>query len=187
MKHLHLGHEEEELAALHALGALEPERAAAFERHLLEDGCETCRRQLEAMAGDCGELAHGVEPVPPPPAVRERVLGEAALRRPDDRGLVFAFADEGRWVEIQPGVFTKDLAPPRPGDRSRSYLVRMEPGSRLPRHSHECVEHCYVVSGSTIVGGRRMRAGDYSYAARGSVHEPIPSDEGALLFIVETG
>jgi hypothetical protein len=29
-------------------------------------------------------------------------------------------------------------------------------------------------------------AGDYSYAARGAVHEPIPSDEGALLFIVQT-
>jgi hypothetical protein len=31
-----------------------------------------------------------------------------------------------------------------------------------------------------------MRPGDYSYAPKGAVHEAIPSDEGALLFIVET-
>lgn len=71
--------------------------------------------------------------------------------------------------------------PARPGDPSRTYLVRMEPGTVLDRHGHERFEHW-----SAIVHGRRMRTGDYSYAPRGSVHEPIPSDEGALLFIVET-
>ena len=53
----------------------------------------------------------------------------------------------------------KDLIQPRPDDPSRSYLVRME---------------------------RHRARGDYSYAPRGSVHEAIRSDEGALLFIVET-
>jgi len=62
----------------------------------------------------------------------------------------------------------------------------MEPGTFLERHGHDHVEHCYVISGSTIVHGRRMRPGDYSYAARGTEHAEIPSDEGALLFIVET-
>jgi quercetin dioxygenase-like cupin family protein len=62
----------------------------------------------------------------------------------------------------------------------------MEPGTVLDRHGHRGFEHCYVVAGSTIVGGRRMGPGDYSYAPRGSMHEPVPTDEGAVLFIVET-
>ena len=185
MRHVVLGSQQETLAALYALGSLPPEEARAFERHLAEDGCAVCRRQLDAMLDVCGDLAVEPSPATPGPAVRERVLAGAAAdaSRP---GLVFAFADEGEWVELKPGVSIKNLNGPRPGDASRSYLVRMEPGTVLDRHGHECFEHCYVISGSTIVDGRPMRRGDYSYAPRGTVHEPIPSNEGALLFIVET-
>jgi quercetin dioxygenase-like cupin family protein len=119
--------------------------------------------------------------------VRSRILREvAADARPRAAALEFAFAGDGDWIELKPGVFRKRLMSPRPGDPSRSYLVRMEPGTVLDRHGHRGFEHCYVVAGSTIVGGRRMGPGDYSYAPRGSVHEAIPTDEGAVLFIVET-
>jgi anti-sigma factor ChrR (cupin superfamily) len=190
MRHDALTNEQETLAALYVLGSLEPAAAQSFARHLDEDGCEVCRRQVDAMAGVCGDLALAPAPVPPSPAVRARILSEAAGHARGPRRamppLAFTFAEDGEWIEIKPGVFMKHLIQPRPDDPSRSYLVRMEPGTVLDRHGHRSFEHCYVVSGSTIVGGRRMGPGDYSYAPRGSVHEAIPSDEGALLFIVET-
>jgi RNA polymerase sigma-70 factor, ECF subfamily len=163
----------------------EPDEARRFERHLVEDGCDVCCRRVEAMGEVCGDLALAPSPSAPSSAVRSRLLARVAAA-PASTGLAFAFADEGQWTELKPGVYAKQLMPPSPHDRSRSYLVRMEPGTFLDRHGHECFEHCYVISGSTIVHGRRMKPGDYSYAPRGAVHEPIPSDEGALLFIVET-
>ena len=188
MRHDVLTNEQETLAALYALGSLDPDEARAFERHLRDDACEECRRQVVAMAGVCDDLALAPSAVTPSAAVRSRILrevaGEASLRPP--AGFAFAFAGDGEWIELQPGVFRKDLMLPRPGDPSRSYLIRMEPGTMLPRHGHRGFEHCYVVAGSTVVGGRRLVAGDYSYAPRGTRHEAIPSDEGAVLFIVET-
>lgn len=190
MRHRTLTDEQETLAALYALGSLQPDEARAFEHHLSEDGCDVCRRQVEAMSDVCGDLALAPSPATPSPAVRSRLLttvaGAEHPRAAGSMGLAFTLADEGEWIELKPGVFTKELMAPTPGDPSRSYLVRMEPGTVLDRHGHECFEHCYVISGSIVVHGRRMRPGDYSYAPRGTVHEPIPSDEGALLFIVET-
>jgi anti-sigma factor ChrR (cupin superfamily) len=189
MMHRTLTEEQATLAALYALGSLDPDEARTFERHLVEDGCDACRRQVEAMGEVCGDLALAPSPSAPSPAVRSRLLTRVAAapgQSMASMGLAFAFAGDGDWIELKPGVYSKELMPPSPRDRSRSYLVRMEPGTFLDRHGHEYYEHCYVVSGSTIVHGHRMRPGDYSYAPRGAVHEPIPSDEGALLFIVET-
>ena len=189
MTHLTLTDDQESLATAYALGMLEPAETESFARHLADDACEACRRHVDAMAEVCGDLAVAPAPVAPSPAVRERLLdaigAEARRSRLPAAALTFTFAGEGDWIELKPGVFTKDLIAPRQGDASRSYLVRMEPGTVLDRHGHECFEHCYVISGSTMVHGRRMQAGDYSYAPRGTVHEPIPSEEGALLFIVE--
>ena len=189
MTHHSLTDETETRAALYALGALETDEAREFERHLIEDGCDVCRGQVEAMGRVCGDLALAPSPAAPSPTVRSRLLTQVAAAPPQDMaatGLAFAFAGEGEWIELKPGVYSKELMAPSARDRSRSYLVRMEPGTFLDRHGHEYVEHCYVISGSIVIHGRRMRPGDYSYAPRGAVHEPTPSDEGALLFIVET-
>jgi len=187
MKHDTLTNEQETLAALYALGSLDPAEAASFERHLTEDACDVCRRQVDAMAGVCGDLALAPSPVTPSPAVRTRILREiGGAPATATAGLAFAFVADGEWIELKPGVLRKMLMAPRPGDPSRSYLIRMEPGAVLDRHGHRGFEHCYVVAGSTMVGGRRMGPGDYSYAPRGTHHDAIPSDEGALLFIVET-
>jgi anti-sigma factor ChrR (cupin superfamily) len=187
VRHDVLTNEQEAQAALYALGSLDAAEARAFERHLTDDACDVCRAQVDAMLGVCGDLALAPPAVEPSPAVRSRILREIADdTRPRAGALEFAFASEGKWMELKPGVFRKKLTSPRPGDPSRSYLIRMDPGTVLDGHGHSGFEHCYVVAGSTIVGGRRMVAGDYSYAPRGSVHEAIPTDEGALLFIVET-
>jgi quercetin dioxygenase-like cupin family protein len=187
MIHTVLTDEQATLAALYVLGSLDPEAALAFERHLSDDACAVCRAEVEAMGGVVGYLGVAPTPAAPSPSVRSNLFTRVAETRDHSgRALAFAFGDEGEWIELKPGVFRKDLSSPTAGDPSRSYLIRMEPGTVLDRHGHDHFEHCYVVSGSTVVLGRRMGPGDYSYAPRGAVHEEIPSDEGALLFIVET-
>jgi cell division protein FtsB len=74
-------HEEfESLAALDAIGAATPAEAQQLREHA--DGCADCAR-AQAELGDAATLlARGLDPVPPPPDVRARVL--AAIGSRDD-------------------------------------------------------------------------------------------------------
>jgi anti-sigma factor ChrR (cupin superfamily) len=179
-------HEEQEaLAALYALGALPTDEAATFERHLVDEGCLSCREHVAAMQAVCGDLALAPAPSRPSPAVRERVLAAAArgkLQTVPSFG--FTLDAEGEWAEVGPGVSIKSLAG-TPADRTTSYLVQLAAGAVAPRHVHDRDEHCYVVSGDLHVAGRRLRSGDFHFAPRGSLHEGLRSDAGCVLLIVE--
>lgn len=175
------------LAALHALGALEGEEAAAFARHLAE-GCTACRTEVEAAAATARELvwAAPVAASSPPPGLRERLLGTARATRPEAVGYAFALRDEGRWIEVSPGVERRELDGGS-GDRSRAYLVRIAPGGVVRTHVHAAVEHCLVVSGDFRVAGRTLYPGDYHRAAAGSVHDGLSSERGCVVLVVEAG
>jgi len=75
----------EDHAAAHALGALDAEERAAFERHLAE-GCPTCGPELAAMERVVEAIAASAQPVRPRTEVRRRVVeratGVVPLRRP---------------------------------------------------------------------------------------------------------
>jgi quercetin dioxygenase-like cupin family protein len=59
----------------------------------------------------------------------------------------------------------------------------MEPGSRVPVHSHTQEEHCLVLEGEVNIGEHVMRSGDWHIARTGSTHEDFWSKTGCLLFI----
>jgi anti-sigma factor ChrR (cupin superfamily) len=170
-------------AALFALGALEPGEAAAYRAHL-EAGCAVCAAEVETLRDVAGALALDAEPAAPPAGVRERLLARAAAPPAEIPRYHFLTADEGRWIRVAPGIFRKDLAP-EPTGRSRSYLIRMEPGAVGGVHTHAAVEHCLVVEGDFQTGGRMLHAGDYHRAARGSTHAGNSTVGGCLVLIVE--
>jgi quercetin dioxygenase-like cupin family protein len=70
--------------------------------------------------------------------------------------------------------------------RSVSMLVRMDPGSSYPGHTHAGREECLVLSGELEVAGRTLRAGDYQLADEGSHHGLQSSPSGCTLFIVSS-
>lgn len=66
-------HEEfESIAALDAVGAATPEEARLLDQHAVS--CESCRRARDEFAEAATMLAQELEPVAPPPDVRERVV-----------------------------------------------------------------------------------------------------------------
>ena len=69
--------------AAYALGALEPEHARAFKRHL--DDCELCTADLAALSPAVAALPASVEPVDPPAHLKKRIMAvveaEAKERR----------------------------------------------------------------------------------------------------------
>ena len=60
--------------AAYMLGALEPEQAAALERHA--EGCERCRAEMRWLTAAVDALPESVERVEPPPALRARLMAE---------------------------------------------------------------------------------------------------------------
>ena len=186
MIHTDLTPDQETQAALYVLGTLAPEEARAFEAHLTEDGCAVCRAQVEAMRGVCDDLAIAPAPRAPSAAVRARVLADAGRAvTVEPPSFAFNLADGGTWTEVHPGVEIKMLSTPRGDDKSSSYLIRAAPGTSVPSHVHDSFEHAFLISGDVFMGGRHMRAGDYHYAPRGSVHDTLRSDGGCLILIVE--
>jgi anti-sigma-K factor RskA len=58
----------------YALGALEPRESREIEAHA--PSCARCKRELEALVPAVAVLGESVEPLEPPPELRERVLAE---------------------------------------------------------------------------------------------------------------
>lgn len=128
-----------------------------------------------------GALAAALAPVAPAAeraaAVKSRVLDRV---RGDRSGFVTVHACAGRWVPIAPGVQSKVL---HDDGRTRSFLLKLEPGARLPAHGHAAEEACVVLEGAVQLGDLEVRAGDFHLALAGSVHGEVTTRTGALLFL----
>ena len=108
MSHPWPSEETRELASLYALGALDGQEQAAFEAHLAE-GCGACRAEVAGLAGVAALLGLAVEPVAPPPALRQRLLARAG--RPAAEALTISRAREASFEATGlPGVSVRWLA-----------------------------------------------------------------------------
>ena len=68
-----------DLTAAYALDALAAEDARAYEAHLAR--CARCRDELAELSDTAATLAYGAEAPQPPPALRARILEQAASQR----------------------------------------------------------------------------------------------------------
>jgi anti-sigma factor ChrR (cupin superfamily) len=91
-------------------------------------------------------------------------------------------ADEGAWLDFAPGVSIKLLKTDAERDRMTA-LIRMQPGSALPRHHHEQTEECLILEGALFIGSHRLGAGDMHVAPTGTEHAQVSSPSGALMLV----
>lgn len=80
------------------------------------------------------------------------------------------------------GLFVKDVAVT---DGLELQIVRLEPGARLPLHTHECPEFIYVLEGELILAGQHLSRGWASVASAGSVHSDVHSEKGCVFVLVD--
>jgi mannose-6-phosphate isomerase-like protein (cupin superfamily) len=177
--HQTLTDEQRDLAAMYALDGLNDADRRAFERHLGE-GCAVCRREVDSLREVAGDLALLAPATAAPARVRTRLL-EAAAREPAG-GMAVIRASEGHWTELAPGFHRKDLTL---SPKGKVFLIRMDPGTRAPVHSHAHVEHCYVVEGTAMIAGERLGAGDHHIAGKGTIHQELWTEQGCLLLLTE--
>lgn len=168
----------EALALADSIGALDPVERTELEARLAGLSPEE-RAYIASLYETVTEVAAAADCIAPPADLRERVL--AAARTPSRYTLR---SDEGEWAETGlPGIRAKVLAV----DKVRSLatmLVRAEPGAVYPSHKHHGPEECLVLSGSVVIDGRILRAGDFHHADEDSDHGEISTTEGAEVLIV---
>ena len=84
------------------------------------------------------------------------------------------------WEPLRPGVMLKPLF--AVGERI-SMLARLDMGSSVPAHVHECAEECLILQGDMFLGDVLLLEGEYQWAPGGTRHEMLHSDVGCVVFI----
>lgn len=180
----------EELAALHAVGALDGPERAEFER-LLASGDPVARRE----AAKFDELAALIAladaaPAEPSSGLRDRVLKAVRASKPDPSPAIkegFKFvpgSDAGGWQDLPvPGASVKLLSL----DEKNGYAVvlgKLAPGASYPPHVHVNSERVFVLEGDLHIGSHAMRAGDFHEAAAGTRHDVNHSESGCTILAI---
>jgi len=187
---------QQELASLHAVGALTAEEQAQFERDL------AANPELSAFVRDLQRtvelVAVSSATAKPPAQLKGKVLARIdaleAARNPNPNpppttppGLYFEDGTSERGWKALPvaGAYIKLLSL----EREHGYAVllgKLDPGTRYPAHVNVGPEDFCILSGDLVIGDRRMVAGDFHHADRGSQHAENYSVEGCTLIAVLT-
>ena len=80
-------------------------------------------------------------------------------------------------------VFVKSLRFDEETQRSKTILLKFEPGASYPYHNHPAGEELFVLEGEAIIEGAKLTSGDYLYTPAGfkhSVHTVI----GCTIFFM---
>lgn len=65
-----------------------------------------------------------------------------------------------------------------------TWLLRLAPGASLPPHAHDHGdEESFILSGSCLLDGEPLGAGDYHHAPAGSRHDRLVSETGCTLWL----
>ncbi|HEY7956442.1 MAG: cupin domain-containing protein [Polyangia bacterium] len=89
-------------------------------------------------------------------------------------------ADERKWRDVGAGLCVLDL---HEANGRRLQLVRISAGGRILAHRHAGTEIMYVVRGTLVIDGTRLKTGDVLTSPEGSIHRESWSAEGCELVI----
>jgi len=161
-----------------SVGALDPDERVELQVRLDALTAEQ-RSEIARLYDAVTALALSAPQLDPPAHVRDRVL--AAARQPTRYTV---WAADAAWIDTGlPGIRARVLAV----DKLRSLvtlMIRAEPGAVYPSHEHHGPEECFVISGSVVIDGRVLRAGDFHHADEDSHHDAITTTEGAEVLII---
>lgn len=188
-----ISEQSQDQASLYVLGALTLEEQCVFEARLCDDG--ELRDLVFKLQRTAGLMAKSVAQSAPPPKLKAKILERIASANEIRLaplatalpGLRFQEAPgESGWKALPlPGAFIKLLS----FEKERGYAVllgKIEAGVRYPAHVNSGPEDFYILSGDLVVGNRRLVAGDFHHADKGSQHEVNYSEKGCTLLAVLT-
>ena len=181
------------LAAEYVLGTLDAEARTLLRDRLEGDaalrqavdaweerlsGLDAEEAPLEPSAGLWDRIAPALGPAPSP-APAPKAKPDAALAT---ESYVVVRKDEGDWKPHFKGIRKKSLYIAQ-DEGTETFLLRFEPGARLPRHHHGKTEECIMLEGEADVGDLHLTAGDFQALPAGTVHSEIISKTGCLVYV----
>ncbi len=89
----------------------------------------------------------------------------------------------GPWRWLGPGTRVRSVGVPQDGD-CRVLLFKIDPGRRMPQHSHNGVEFTCVLSGSYRDEAGRFGPGDFEEADEATDHRPIVDSDVPCICVV---
>ena len=93
----------------------------------------------------------------------------------------------GRQRRVAPGVSMRSIDLPG-SSRSRAFLLRSNPGTRMLEHTHTGTELTCVLRGSFTHEGGRFGRGDFDFGDETLDHQPIVGgDEPCVCLVAMTG
>lgn len=104
-------------------------------------------------------------------------------------GSVLTETDSLPWQPIAPGFSLKALRAPSDGE-ARVLLLRLEPGTVIPRHRHSGEVHAFNLAGSRelLDTGERVGPGGFVYEPPGNVDSwRAVGDEPLVVLVVVRG
>jgi putative transcriptional regulator len=161
-------------------------------------GCSTCRRVVRAVEVIGGSALEAIEPAAMKAGAFEAVLAKLdrsprLVPAPSD-----SLTDEalpgllrhyhiGRRRLVAPGVSMRPIELPAPS-KSRAFLLKSNPGTRMLEHTHTGTELTCVLRGSFSHEGGRFGPGDFDFGDETLDHQPIVGDgEPCLCVVAMTG
>ena len=181
----------------HAARALWPAAALVVEAHLAH--CPDCRGKIGLIEEVGGLLVDGLPPTPLSPDALERMMvrldeatGPAALgsslTAQDPSPIELPAALQGllhaarpRWVA--PGVRHALLL--REGNLGGTLrLLRVSPGTALPRHDHRGLELTFVLEGAFADEAGRYGPGDLAEVEEGVSHRPVAEEPADCVCLI---
>jgi anti-sigma factor ChrR (cupin superfamily) len=189
MSSSHITHDQEhlDLVFLYALQALPDGEIPPVEDQIAS--CKACRKEIETLRPIVHSFAGWPTDVLRP---AESLWGRLADRIAKETGtpaLVPPPSATTRpnrqedWQEAAPGIHVKILAMDAAKD-SVSMLVRLDPGTDYPGHTHAGVEELHLLHGELKVDDRTLHPGDYIHAEAGSVDYRVWSETGCTCFLM---
>ena len=168
-----------------AAGKLSPGELLAAQLHFaLSDTGAQSRRVLEATGG---ALLEGVIPsasVQPGPTEVESIASETGLDEAGDKNWVEFYCREDliarQWRRSLFGVKTM------PTHLASASLLRMDPGERAPRHSHNGPDVTLVLCGAFADDAGEYHRGDLAFADAGDKHAPATIGDEACICLIAT-
>jgi quercetin dioxygenase-like cupin family protein len=172
-----------DLVFLYALQALPSREIRVVEDQI--SSCKGCRQEIETLRPIVRSFAGWPTDVLRP---AESLWGRLADRIAKETGTQPLVAPPNvpanpDWEEAAPGIHVKILATDDAKD-SVSMLVRLDPGTDYPGHSHAGVEELHLLHGELKVDDRTLHPGDFIHAEAGSVDHRVWSETGCTCFLM---
>jgi putative transcriptional regulator len=178
-------HPSDETLARFASGALDEARSLVVATHL--SLCPACRAAAQTFEAVGGSMLDALKPEPMSPNALTRTLArldtgdgrgrpaEAPANLVEDLPAPLRGYELGPWRRIGRGVEWRSVNVPADRDM-RVFMLRAEPGIRLPRHKHKGDEWTCVFAGAFRHQLGRYGPGDFDEADEAVEHHPVVED-----------